>query len=43
MARCRRPSRFSALAAITQPLAYGIAVTDHGAFASDGVLGFVIP
>ena len=34
---------FSALAAITQPLAYGIAVTDHGAFASDGVLGFVIP
>jgi hypothetical protein len=34
---------FSALAAITQPLAYGIAVTDSGAFASDGVLGLVIP
>ena len=34
---------FSALAAITQPLAYGVAVTDSGAFASDGVLGLVIP
>jgi hypothetical protein len=34
---------FSALAAITQPLAYGIAVTDHGAFASDGVFGLIIP
>jgi hypothetical protein len=34
---------FSALAAITQPLGYGVAVTDSGAFASDGVLGLVIP
>jgi hypothetical protein len=34
---------FSALAAITQPLAYGVAVTDSGAFAADGVLGGFIP
>jgi hypothetical protein len=34
---------FSALAAITQPLAYGVAVTDRGAFAADGVLGGFIP
>ncbi len=34
---------FSALAAITQPLAYGVAVTDSGAFASDGFFGLVIP
>jgi hypothetical protein len=33
----------SALAAITQPLAYGVAVTDSGAFAADGVLGGFIP
>jgi hypothetical protein len=32
-----------ALAAITQPLAYGVAVTDSGAFAADGVLGGFIP
>jgi hypothetical protein len=34
---------FSALAAITQPLAYGVAFTDSGAFAPDGVLGGFIP
>lgn len=34
---------FSALAAITQPLAYGVAVTDSGVFAADGVLGAFIP
>lgn len=34
---------FSALAGITQPLTYGVAVTDHGAFAADGVLALVIP
>jgi hypothetical protein len=34
---------FSALAAITQPLTYGVAVTDTGAFAADGVLGGFIP
>lgn len=33
----------SALAAITQPLAYGVAVTDTGVFAADGVLGGFIP
>lgn len=33
----------SALAAITQPLAYGVAVTDSGAFAADGVVGGFIP
>lgn len=33
----------SALAAITQPLAYGVAVTDTGVFAPDGVLGGLIP
>jgi hypothetical protein len=33
----------SALAAITQPLGYGVAVTDTGAFAADGVLGGFIP
>lgn len=33
----------SALAAVTQPLVYGIAVTDSGAFAGDGVLGLWIP
>jgi hypothetical protein len=34
---------FSALAAITQPLGYGVAVTDTGAFAADGLLGGFIP
>jgi hypothetical protein len=34
---------FSALAAITQPLAYGVAVTDTGPFAADGVLGGLVP
>jgi hypothetical protein len=34
---------FSALAAITQPLAYGVAVTESGAFAADGVLGLWAP
>jgi hypothetical protein len=33
----------SALAAITQPLAYGVAVTDSGAFAASGLLGGFIP
>jgi hypothetical protein len=33
----------SALAAITQPLALGVGVTDSGAFAGDGVLGFWVP
>jgi hypothetical protein len=33
----------SALAAITQPLAYGVAMTDTGAFAADGVLGLWVP
>jgi hypothetical protein len=33
----------SALAAITQLLAYGVATTDSGAFASDGVLGLWFP
>lgn len=34
---------FSALAAITQPLALGVGVTDSGAFAGDGVLGLWVP
>jgi hypothetical protein len=34
---------FSALAAITQPLAFGVAVTDSGVFAADGVLGGFVP
>ena len=34
---------FSALAAITQPLAYGVAVTTGGAFAADGILGGFLP
>lgn len=34
---------FAALAAITQPLAYGVAVTDSGAFAGDGVIGGFLP
>ena len=34
---------FCALAAITQPLAYGVAVTDSGVFAADGILGGFIP
>jgi hypothetical protein len=34
---------FSALAAITQPLGYGVAVADTGAFAADGLLGGFIP
>jgi hypothetical protein len=34
---------FSALAAITQPLTYGVGVTDSGAFAADGFLGLWIP
>ena len=33
----------AALAAITQPLAYGIGLTDSGAFAPDGVLGLWVP
>jgi hypothetical protein len=33
----------SALAAIAQPLAYGVAVTETGAFAADGVLGLWVP
>jgi hypothetical protein len=33
----------SALAAITQPLAYGVAVTDTGVFAADGFLGGLVP
>src|SRR5262249_2735828 len=33
----------AALAAITHPLAYGVAVTDSGAFAADGVIGGFIP
>lgn len=32
-----------ALAALTQPFAYGVAVTDSGAFAGDGVLGLWVP
>jgi hypothetical protein len=34
---------FSALAAIAQPLALGVGVTDSGAFAGDGVLGLWVP
>jgi len=34
---------FSALAAVTQPLAFGVGVTDSGAFAADGVLGLWVP
>jgi hypothetical protein len=34
---------FSALAAITQPLAFGVVFCTTGAFAADGVLGFVVP
>lgn len=34
---------FSALAAITQPLAFGVVFCTSGAFAADGVLGFVVP
>jgi hypothetical protein len=34
---------FSALAAITQPLAFGVVFCTSGAFAADGVLGFIIP
>ncbi len=34
---------FSALAAIAQPLAFGVAFCTSGAFAADGVLGFVVP
>jgi hypothetical protein len=33
----------SALAAVTQPLAYGAAFTDSGAFAPDGALGAFVP
>lgn len=33
----------SALAAIAQPLAYGVALTDSGAFAPDGVFGLWFP
>lgn len=32
-----------ALAAITQPFAYGRAITESGAFAADGVLGLWVP
>jgi hypothetical protein len=34
---------FSALAAVTQPLALGVALTDSGAFAADGLLGLWVP
>ncbi len=34
---------FSALAAITQPLALGVVFCTSGAFAADGVLGFIVP
>jgi hypothetical protein len=34
---------FSALAAITQPLALGVGVTDSGPFAADGVFGLWVP
>lgn len=33
----------SALAAVTQPLAYGTGITDSGAFSGSGVLGLVVP
>lgn len=34
---------FSALAAITQPLTYGVVFCTTGAFAADGVLGIYVP
>lgn len=34
---------FSALAAIAQPLALGVVFCTSGAFAADGVLGFIVP
>jgi hypothetical protein len=34
---------FAALAAIAQPFALGVGVTDSGAFAGDGVLGLGVP
>jgi len=34
---------FSALAAIAQPLTFGVMFTDSGAFAADGVLGIILP
>lgn len=34
---------FSALAAITQPLGYGVIFTTTGVFAADGVLGVYVP
>jgi len=34
---------FSALSAITQPLAFGVVFTTSGAFAADGVLGGYVP
>ena len=34
---------FSALAAICQPLAFGLGFTDSGVFAADGVLGLYVP
>jgi hypothetical protein len=34
---------FSALAAITAPLAFGVVATDSGAFAPDGFFGLVLP
>jgi hypothetical protein len=33
----------AALGAVAQPLAFGAGVTDHGAFAGDGVLGLFVP
>jgi hypothetical protein len=33
----------TALGAAVQPLAFGAGVTDHGAFAGDGVLGLFVP
>jgi hypothetical protein len=34
---------FSALSALAQPIALGAGVTDHGAFAGDGILGLWLP
>jgi hypothetical protein len=34
---------FSALAAVTAPLGFFVVVTDSGAFAADGFLGFLVP
>lgn len=34
---------FSALAALAQPLAFGVMFTTHGAFSAEGVLGVYVP